>query len=135
MNDLKREVTFRPRCRLRQAKFLNNIVEQDHRNVKRRTWLAKGYGSVSTWRTLRGIAAMDMIRKGIARRVAKSDTVAQLKFVERLCCKDLRRARSNLKSEVIVRVQAGTPKSLSTNWICRRTSLPATHRTCPFRII
>jgi transposase-like protein len=31
--------------RLRQCKYLNNIVEQDHRSVKKRTWLAKGYGS------------------------------------------------------------------------------------------
>ena len=83
--DLKREGIVRRSCRLRQCKYLNNIVEQDHRNVKRRTWLAKGYGSVPTaWRTLRGIEAMDMIRKGRARRVAKSDTLAQMKFVEKL---------------------------------------------------
>jgi transposase-like protein len=85
VQDLKEEGTIRRGCRLRQCKFLNNIVEQDHRNVKRRTWLAKGYGSVPTaWRTLRGIEAMDMIRKGRARRVAKSDTVAQIIFVEKL---------------------------------------------------
>jgi len=85
VNDLKQEGTLRPRCRLRQSKFLNNVVEQDHRNVKRRTWLAKGYGSVPTaWRTLRGIEAMEMIRKGRARRVAKGDTVAQMKFVDKL---------------------------------------------------
>jgi transposase-like protein len=42
--------------RLRQCKYLNNIVEQDHRSVKKRTWLAKGYGSFqSAWRTLEGI--------------------------------------------------------------------------------
>ena len=53
--------------------------------MKRRTWLAKGYGSVPTvWRTLRGIEAMEMIRKGRARRVAKDDTVAQIMFVEKL---------------------------------------------------
>jgi transposase-like protein len=85
VEDLKHEGAIRRRCRLRQCKFLNNIVEQDHRNVKRRTWLAKGYGSVPTaWRTLRGIEAMEMIRKGRARRVAKGDTVAQIKFVEKL---------------------------------------------------
>jgi len=85
VHDLKRDGTIRRRCRLRQWKWLNNIVEQDHRNVKRRTWLAKGYGSVPTaWRTLRGIEAMEMIRKGRARRVAKGDTVAQMKFVEKL---------------------------------------------------
>jgi transposase, IS6 family len=64
VEDLKREETIRRRCRLRQCKYLNNMVEQDHRNVKRRTWLAKGYGSLRTaWRTLRGIEAMDMVRK------------------------------------------------------------------------
>jgi len=31
---------------LRQCKYLNNVIEQDHRTVKKRVWLAKGYGSV-----------------------------------------------------------------------------------------
>ena len=85
LGELKEQGTIRRRCRLRQCKYLNNIVEQDHRSVKRRTWLAKGYGSVPTaWRTLRGIEAMDMIRKGRARRVAKGDTVAQVKFIDKL---------------------------------------------------
>jgi IS6 family transposase len=85
VHDLKQAGTIRPHSRLRQCKYLNNIVEQDHRNVKRRTWLAKGYGSVPTaWRTLRGIEAMEMIRKGRARRVAKGDTVAQIRFVDKL---------------------------------------------------
>jgi transposase, IS6 family len=85
VESLKQEGIIRRRCQLRQCKYLNNVVEQDHRNVKRRTWLAKGYGSVPTaWRTLRGIEAMDMIRKGRARRVAKGDIVAQMKFVEKL---------------------------------------------------
>jgi hypothetical protein len=38
----------------------------------------------TAWRTLRGIEAMEMIRKGRARRVAKGDTVAQMKFIEKL---------------------------------------------------
>ena len=85
VGELKEQGMIRQRCRLRQSKYLNNIVEQDHRSVKRRTWLAKGYGSVPTaWRTLRGIEAMDMIRKGRARRVAKGDTVAQAKFIDKL---------------------------------------------------
>jgi IS6 family transposase len=82
---LKRDGTISRRCRLRQCKYLNNIVEQDHRNVKRRTWLAKGYGSVATaWRTLRGIEAMDLIRKGRVRRAGKGDVVAQVKFISKL---------------------------------------------------
>ena len=82
---LKAEGTLRRRCRLRQCKFLNNIVEQDHRTVKQRVWLAKGYGSFRTaWRTLRGIEAVSMIRKGRARRVAKGDAVAQARFIGKL---------------------------------------------------
>jgi transposase, IS6 family len=46
--DLKADGVIGPRCRLRQCKYLNNVVEQDHRNVKRRTWLARGYGSLTT---------------------------------------------------------------------------------------
>jgi hypothetical protein len=40
--------------------------------------------SSSKLKPLRGIEAMDTIRKGRARRVAKGDTVAQIKFVEKL---------------------------------------------------
>ena len=82
---MKKDGIIRRRCKLRQSKYLNNVVEQDHRNVKRRTWLAKGYGSVPTaWRTLRGIEAMDMIRKGRVRRAGKGDVVAQVKFISKL---------------------------------------------------
>ena len=80
--DLQREGAISRRCRLRQCKYLNNVVEQDHRNVKRRTWLAKGYGSLWTaWRTLRGIEAMDMVRKGRVRWLAKGDSAGQAKFI------------------------------------------------------
>jgi IS6 family transposase len=59
---LKAEGTLPRRVRLRQCRYLNNVVEQDHRVVKKRVWLAKGYGSFqSAWRTLQGIEAMNMI--------------------------------------------------------------------------
>jgi transposase-like protein len=73
------------RVRLRQCKYLNNIVEQDHRTVKKRTWLAKDYGSfAAAWRTLQGIEAVYMIRKGRVRWVAKRDTMAQVRFIGEL---------------------------------------------------
>jgi transposase-like protein len=85
VTELKASGTISQRCRLRRCKYLNNIVEQDHRNVKRRTWLAKGYGSLQTaWRTLRGIEAMEMVRKGRARRIATDDVLGQVKFVSKL---------------------------------------------------
>ena len=40
---LKQEGMLPQRVRLRQCKYLNNVIEQDHRLVKKRTWLAKGY--------------------------------------------------------------------------------------------
>jgi IS6 family transposase len=85
VKDLKGERLISRRCRLRQCRYLNNVVEQDHRNVKRRTWLAKGYGSIWTaWRTLRGIEAMAMVRKGRVRWVAKDDASRQAKFIDKL---------------------------------------------------
>src|SRR5258708_38674182 len=52
---LTAEGTLPSRVRLRQCKYLNNVIEQDHRTVKERTWLAKGYGSFQgAWRTFAG---------------------------------------------------------------------------------
>jgi transposase-like protein len=60
-------------------------VEQDHRSVKKRTWLAKGYGSFrSAQRTLEGIETVNMIRKGRVRWLAKDDVKAQARFVANL---------------------------------------------------
>ena len=50
---------------LRQAKYLNNIVEQDHRAIKRKTRPLLGFKSFgSAAITLDGIELMHMIRKG-----------------------------------------------------------------------
>ena len=82
---LKAEGTLPRRVRLRQCKYLNNVIEQDHRTVKKRAWLAKGYGSfITAWRTLQGIEAVQMIRKGRAKWVAKGDTAAQAGFISAL---------------------------------------------------
>jgi hypothetical protein len=49
---------------LRQNKYLNNVVEQDHRNIKRIVKPMMGFKSFNTARrTLRGIETMSMIRK------------------------------------------------------------------------
>jgi transposase-like protein len=42
VEELKVGGTLRRRCRVRQCKYLNNVVEQDHRVSKKRVWLAKG---------------------------------------------------------------------------------------------
>jgi transposase-like protein len=52
---LKADGSIPSRVALRQCKYLNNLIEQDNRTVKKRVWLAKGYGSFqSAWRTLQG---------------------------------------------------------------------------------
>jgi transposase-like protein len=50
---------------IRQCKYLNNIVEQDHRAVKRRTRPIMGFKDFRSARIiLGGIEVMHMIRKG-----------------------------------------------------------------------
>jgi transposase, IS6 family len=71
--------------RLRQVKYLNNIVEQDHRNVKRLTCPGLSFGSFWTARrTLAGYEAMAMIRKGQVRNVGVNDIKAQARFIAEL---------------------------------------------------
>ena len=51
-------------------KYLNNIIEQDHRNVKRLTNPGLGFGSFWTARrTLAGYEAMAMMWKGLVRNI------------------------------------------------------------------
>ena len=50
---------------VRQSKYLNNLVEQDHRNIKRRTRPMPGFNSFRRAQTiLTGIELVHMIRKG-----------------------------------------------------------------------
>lgn len=68
--------------RLRQVKYLNNIVEQDHRRVKRLTRPGLGFGRFWTARrTLAGFEAMAMIRKGQVRNIGGHDIRAQATLI------------------------------------------------------
>ena len=50
---------------IRQSKYLNNLIEQDHRNIKRRIRLMQGFKSFRRAQTLlAGIELLHMIRKG-----------------------------------------------------------------------
>jgi transposase-like protein len=70
------------RSRLRQCKFLNNIVEQDHRRMRRLVRPGLGFGGFWTARrTLAGFEAMAMLRKGQVRKVGGSDMKAQAAFI------------------------------------------------------
>jgi transposase, IS6 family len=75
---LQQEKTLPENCQLRQCKYLNNIVEQDHRFVKRRVNPGLGFGAFATaQRTIHGYEAMHMLRKGQIEGIAKGDVLAQ----------------------------------------------------------
>jgi IS6 family transposase len=83
MEALKEDETLAETTELRQVKYLNNIVEQDHRNIKRITRPMMGFKSFnSARRTLSGIEAMNMMRKGQVKGVEQGDSVSQGKFIE-----------------------------------------------------
>ncbi|MBW4526609.1 MAG: IS6 family transposase [Phormidium tanganyikae FI6-MK23] len=70
---LKAVETLAAETELRQSKYMNNMIEQDHRNIKRLTKPMMGFGSFHTARrTLSGIEAMSMIRKGQAKGISKA---------------------------------------------------------------
>jgi transposase, IS6 family len=80
--EMKKDAELWRRSRLRQVKYLNNIVDQDHRCIKRLTGPELGFGGFWTARrTLAGFEAMAMIRKGQIRHIDGSDIRAQSSFV------------------------------------------------------
>ena len=72
-------------CKLRRVEYLNNVIEQDHRAIRRRWRAMQCFRSFHTAeRTLEGVEAMHMIRKGQVKRLDGRDAFGQAKFVESL---------------------------------------------------
>jgi transposase, IS6 family len=70
---------------LRQVKYLNNIVEQDHRRVKHLINPGMSFGSFnSARRTIKGYEAMNTIRKGQIKNVEKGDVLGQISFINQI---------------------------------------------------
>ena len=85
VDDLKTEEQLFETTELRQVKYLNNRVEQDHRFIKRLTKPGMGFGSFHTARrTIKGFEAMNMIRKGQVQGVDKGDARASIELVSQL---------------------------------------------------
>jgi transposase-like protein len=83
METLKGEEAIEKETELRQSKYLNNIVEQDHRNIKRIVKLMMGFKTFNSARnTLSGIEAMNMIGKGQVKGIDQGDVVSQVRFIE-----------------------------------------------------
>ena len=80
--ELKQQRVLGRRCRCRIVPYLNNIVEQDHRSIKRRVKASLGFRSLDgAQRTIQGYEAMHMIRKGQVRWLAKGAIAEQVRFI------------------------------------------------------
>jgi hypothetical protein len=82
---VKAEGTLRRHCRHRPVQYLNNILEQDHRAIKRRVKAKQSFREFqAARRTIEGYEAMHMIRKGQARWVSADDVCQQNQFIDQL---------------------------------------------------
>jgi transposase-like protein len=82
IDELKRTQELGRRCRCRPVRYLNNLVEQDHRAIKRRVRAMQGFRSFdSAWRMIQGIETANMIRKGQIRWLPKDDILGQAAFI------------------------------------------------------
>jgi transposase, IS6 family len=82
---VKEEGTLRRRCRHRPVQYLNNILEQDHRAIKRRVKAKQSFRAFhAARRTIAGYEAMHMIRKGQVRWVSGHDVRHQNQFIDQL---------------------------------------------------
>jgi transposase, IS6 family len=83
--ELKESGELDPQCRCRPSPYLNNIIEQDHRFIKKRIaaslWFRSAEGAM---RTIEGYEAMHPIRKGQIRWLPQGDVVGQRGFVHTL---------------------------------------------------
>ncbi|MDM5235089.1 IS6 family transposase [Bacillus cereus] len=84
IQELKEEKQMPEGIKLRQVKYLNNIVEQDHRFIKKRIRPMLGLKSLRTAkRIIAGIEAMHMIKKGQTLQREKS-VQNQKEFIHKL---------------------------------------------------
>ncbi|MBD2309694.1 IS6 family transposase [Chroococcidiopsis sp. FACHB-1243] len=82
IDELKQKEDLPKQVKLRQRKYLNNIVEQDHRGIKRLVKPGMGFGSFHTARrTIRGYEIMNMICKGQIEKIEKGAVTERVKFI------------------------------------------------------
>jgi transposase-like protein len=64
------------------VKYLNNVIEQDHRFIKKKVRASQCFKRFHTAeRTIEGIESINMMRKGQVKRLDRYDAVGQAKFV------------------------------------------------------
>jgi transposase, IS6 family len=82
---IKKEGMLRRRCRHRPVQHLNNILEQDHRAIKRRVNAKQGFREFhAARRAIQGYEAIHMMRKGQVRWVSGEDVRCQIRFIGKL---------------------------------------------------
>jgi DDE domain len=82
VTELKQSGELGRRCRCRTAPYLNNVIEQDHRVIKKRVTASLGFRSAEgACRRIEGCEAMHAIRQGQIRWVAKGDPVGKRQFI------------------------------------------------------
>ena len=82
--DLKNEKKLKSKVKLRQTKYLNNIIEQDHRFIKNKFKSMLGFKSLKTAKkTLSGIEAMHIIKKGQIKNFIKS-VLFEVQFINNI---------------------------------------------------
>ena len=83
--ELKQSGALGRRCLCRQSPYMNNVLEQDHRFIKKRIAASLWFRSVGgALNTIAGYESMHMIRKGQVRWLAKGDVVAQVRFIHQV---------------------------------------------------
>jgi len=85
VDELKAKRELPKQVKLRQKKYLNNIIEQEHRGIKRLVKPGMGFGSFNTARrTIKGYEIMNMMRKGQIQGVDKGAVIERLKFINQI---------------------------------------------------
>ena len=85
IDESKGEGVLRKRCRHRPVQYLNNILEQDHRAIKKRIRAKQHFRQFGcARRTIQGYEVIHKIRKGQVRWVKKGDVLAQNQFIDRV---------------------------------------------------
>lgn len=85
IKELKAAKKLPEEVKLRQSKYLNNIVEQDHCGLKRLVKPTMGVGSFNTaQRTIRGYEIINMMRKRQVLRVPKRGVKERVLFINRI---------------------------------------------------
>ena len=83
--ELKESGELGRRCRCRQSPYMNNVLEQDHRFIKKRIAASLWFRSVGgALNTIAGYESMHMIRKGQIRWLPKGDVVGQVRFIHQV---------------------------------------------------